>query len=247
MAWMELHQEFYDHPKVRSLARNIRVPIPTAKGYIVNLWLYCVKFAQDGDITDHITDLPSYMEVPEKPGYNIIKSMIAVGLLDENNGRVCVHDWKSHGIRLLKQSKSRLTKHRRRKDLGTKSETFQKRISNVLLTYLSDLSYLSTQTESVMRSADFAAIYTEWGLNRIQAGKPLTDIGIRRQLMFLANQQDDPIAIVRQSLERQWQGLFPIKKGGAVENNQDGIRVLPLNSHEKRRLREAARNQQAQP
>jgi len=211
---MELHQEFYNHPKVKRLATALKERVPTVKGYVVNLWLYCVQFAQDGDLTEHIAELPGYLEVPTKPGYNIVRALVTVGFLDEKDGRTIVHGWADMGLRLLKNSRSRLDKHRKNKELGTKSETFQKRIRNVILTYLSDLSYHSDHTRELMASPEFLSIYTEWGVNRIQMGKPLTDVSIKRQLMFLARCGDDPSAVVRQSLERGWQGLFGIKEIG---------------------------------
>jgi len=217
---MELHQEFYNHPKIKRLATLLKERVPTAKGYVVNLWLYCVQFAQDGDLTEHLTELPGYLEVPPKPGYSIVRALVSVGFLDEKDGRTLVHGWADMGLRLLKSSRERLAKHRSQKELGTKSETFQKRIGSVILTYLSDLSYHSDLTKQQMASPEFLSIYTEWGLNRIQMGKPLTDVSIKRQLMFLARCGDDPVAVVRQSLERGWQGLFELKRDGTNGTQQ---------------------------
>lgn len=210
-AWFEVHQEFYNHWKVTKLVALSGLTRIAAKGVVVNLWLYCTTFAQDGDLTRHIEGLPEFLEVPKLLRPKIVKMLIESEWMDEN---FIVHDWKQHGVRLLTQSRKRLAKHRKEKGLQGHRETFQQRFGNVLLSFLSDPSYLSFPSRGKVESEEFKSIYLEWGQNRIQMKKPLTDISIKRQLMFLAQGTDDPVAVVKQSLEHGWQGLFALKTNG---------------------------------
>lgn len=213
MAWMELHEQTYDHPKVRRLAHLIAEPEVTVKGIIMNLWLFSLKFAQDGDLTKHEQDLPHYLQTPPGRDYDIVKAMVETGWLDRVEGKLRVHDWDKMGVRLLFNQRERVAKHRERKSLEEKKETLHKHYGNVLQTVLTVQTVLTSTHIGKFQSKEFELVFLDYCEHRRQLGKPLTDLAIDRMMKKLSKMQDDPIEVLNQSIENGWQGVFEIKNG----------------------------------
>lgn len=54
-----------------------------------------------------------------------------------------------------------------------------------------------------------------WVEYRRELGKPIkTQVGVSQQINFLARNQDDHVAILKQSMANEWQGLFELKSNG---------------------------------
>lgn len=71
----------------------------------------------------------------------------------------------------------------------------------------------------------FTDSFCEWIEFRKQLKHPLTDSTVKKQLTFL-DTQDDPIAVINQSIEKGWQGLFPIKiNGKKIELDSSGKKI----------------------
>ncbi|GIV35438.1 MAG: hypothetical protein KatS3mg031_2973 [Chitinophagales bacterium] len=65
----------------------------------------------------------------------------------------------------------------------------------------------------------FSAAWSEWMEHRKQIKKPLTDVAIKKQLQMLSQKsEDEAVAIINQSIQNGWQGLFELQKG---KNNLD--------------------------
>lgn len=56
------------------------------------------------------------------------------------------------------------------------------------------------------------AIWLDWCQHRLEVKKPLTPTTTDKQLALLANNPDEANAIITQSIERGWVGLFPLKQ-----------------------------------
>lgn len=59
----------------------------------------------------------------------------------------------------------------------------------------------------------FLSAWQDWAQYRREAKKPLTKSSQKAQLSKLA-ELPDPVGSIRQSIERQWQGLFEVKDNG---------------------------------
>lgn len=53
MAWFELHQELWSHPKTKRLARLLNITRPQAVGHVVGLWIWALDYAQDGNLSTY--------------------------------------------------------------------------------------------------------------------------------------------------------------------------------------------------
>lgn len=63
-----------------------------------------------------------------------------------------------------------------------------------------------------LKTEAFKESWNEWIDYRKQLKlKPLTEKGIKMQLKFLS-EQPDAVAVINQSIQNQWQGLFPLKQ-----------------------------------
>jgi len=118
MAYMELHQEFRDHTKVKRLASALGCSRAEARSMIVCLWLWAIGEARNGEVTkfttDEIADACHVEEVDIKIDAGKLKKvLLATSILDERDSKILIHDWKNHGVRILEESKRRMRAYRR--------------------------------------------------------------------------------------------------------------------------------------
>jgi hypothetical protein len=71
-----------------------------------------------------------------------------------------------------------------------------------------------TPLPEILDTAEFKTAWNEWIEYRRQSHKPLTAIGMKRQLNFLAKQgHKDALVMIERSIRNGWQGLFERKDG----------------------------------
>ena len=218
--WIELHQEFRNHPKVFRLARMLNIESALAKGYVINLWLWAVSYASSGDLK---TMTPA--ELAEACDAKIdaqllYDSLIKTRFIDENGDQITLHDWKKHGLRVLVKSKNRLRKFRIEQNLEKKTETFQKRYRNAIP---SILSFLSIPSNHIIYSPEFRKSLDEWVAYKKEIRKPISISTLTKQLKMLSLQAD-PIGCIEQSIRNGWQGLFELKGNSNGNSNSSSSR-----------------------
>jgi len=97
--WIELHQTLPRHPKLLRLASLLKIRPPEALGNLVTLWLWCLDYASDGDLSKFGDE-----EVAIAAGYWAVdtacfrEALQKCGLLDADGK---VHDWENYGGRLI--------------------------------------------------------------------------------------------------------------------------------------------------
>jgi hypothetical protein len=215
MAWIELHQELFCHPKIVRVSKCLKKDYASTLGHLVSLWLWAVAYARDGELTDFSSDeIATACNAPDVQSMK--KVLIETRWIDEKDGKLFLHDWKKHGVRILEQSRKRQAKGRRLKGLDDSNVTRQSRDSNVLLSLF--LSSLSIPSLSLSSDA-FASAWDEWIKYRSEKKKPITERTANLQLKFLLA-QPNPVECIEQSIRNGWQGLF-----GEKENDRG--KVLP--------------------
>jgi hypothetical protein len=181
MAWIELHQELRNHPKVLRLAEDIQQPCVFATGCLVNLWMWSAAYAQSGDITN-FSDAEIDDACGVKIGTGIRKALLKTGWVDQKNSKQLVHDWKKHGLKLLESNRERVRKHRERKALEGENEDY----GNVTVT--STVPNLTNQPNLTM-SRVYAVVVSDWndfamthGLKAVMALNETRKAGIRSRI-----------------------------------------------------------------
>lgn len=93
-----MKRESFDHPKMKSLARSLRIPIYAANGIVARLWWFTGQYTPAGDIGRFSDD-----DITEAIGFEIdrstelISSLVRAGFLDESpDHRLIIHDWSDH-------------------------------------------------------------------------------------------------------------------------------------------------------
>ncbi len=205
MAWIEVHQELRSHPKVVRTSVRLKKDLATTLGYLVSLWLWASAYARDGDLTAYTSDEIS-MACNAIDVRDLKKILIETRWLDEKGGKILIHDWKKHGLRVLEQAKRRTAKSRKEKDLGGRTVTQPLRNGDALLS-----SFLTNHSNvHVLATGAFKESWNEWIVFRREKRKPLLESQAIKQLQWLALQLD-PVACIEQSIRNGWQGLFELK------------------------------------
>ncbi|MEP1642640.1 hypothetical protein, partial [Rhodopirellula bahusiensis] len=99
------------HPKFRALMRMLCVPQYAAVGILESVWMLASQFADDGDLTrftaEEIADYVAWGGDAEK----LLSVLIECRWLDNDDGRVVIHDWQDHCPRYVSD---RISKRQRR-------------------------------------------------------------------------------------------------------------------------------------
>mgnify|MGYP000874957578 CR=1 FL=1 len=115
MAWIESHQEVWQHPKTRKLARLLGVSVPTAVGHLHGLWYWALSYAQDGVIgrfdPEEIADAVLWEGDPA----TFIEALISSGYADDGPDGAQLHDWYDYAGRLMDQREIKKEQARFRK------------------------------------------------------------------------------------------------------------------------------------
>jgi len=88
-----------DHPKIRALARRLRINRAWAVGILEMLWHFTAQYCPRGDIgrytDDEIAEACAWPE--DRPSRELIEALIECRLLDPHEEhRLVVHDWADH-------------------------------------------------------------------------------------------------------------------------------------------------------
>jgi hypothetical protein len=88
-----------DHPKIRALARKLRINRAWAVGIMEMLWHFTAQYCPRGDIgrytDDEIAEACAWPE--ERPSRELIEALVECRLLDPHpEHRLVVHDWADH-------------------------------------------------------------------------------------------------------------------------------------------------------
>lgn len=86
-----------EHPKLRLVARRLRLPVYAAVGLVELLWHATAKHAQDGAIGRFSDDeIAAALDWDRDPA-ELIEALVAARLLDRHDGhRLVVHGWPEH-------------------------------------------------------------------------------------------------------------------------------------------------------
>jgi len=102
------------------------------------------------------------------------------------------------------------------------SETQVKRIGNASETEVKTIEQGNNGTmkqeipAELLKFQDFPEAWADWVKFRAEIKHKLTDTTIEAQLKKLAK-MPDPVAVIRQSIENGWQGLFELKTNGQAK------------------------------
>lgn len=125
-AWIELHQSLRTNPKVTRLATKLGIDRNAATGLLVNLWLWAIDHAENGQLRRY-TDEELAEAVFWRGNPNELRcAMRDAGWEDSDE---TIHDWEEYGIRLLIQARRR--KYRWLKKKKGMKGTFQLRSENI--------------------------------------------------------------------------------------------------------------------
>lgn len=129
MAWIEVHTNLPDNPKVLRAAKALKIDSDALVGKLVRLWTWALENRENGILTD--VDMERLGRIMNYSGKVDLLSatLIEYGLLeDEGEGCASIHDWDEHVVRLLekkrekrKQTAERVARYRsKNKDANNK-------------------------------------------------------------------------------------------------------------------------------
>src|SRR3990167_3447887 len=155
MAWIELHQTLRDPPKVIRLAEKLAVHPAEATGLLVNLWLWAVAYAEDGQLRRYTdAEIAQASRWFGQPG-DLRCALRETGWEDSDG---TIHDWEQYGIRFLLQARRRKARFLKKKQ--REKVTLRERSENVPVT--STVPYRTVVLKDLKEaSADAVSAFTQ--------------------------------------------------------------------------------------
>ena len=111
MAWIESHETLRAHPKLKKLARILKIHPAQAIGHLHCLWWWSMNYASNGDLTnfdpEDIADGAAWDGSPQE----LIDALVSCGVngagfLERVDGQLFIHDWDRYIGKLLESRQS---------------------------------------------------------------------------------------------------------------------------------------------
>ena len=110
-AWIKVHHDLSDHPKVYRLAEALKIEQYAAVGLVVCLWIWTVTYAPDGDLARFPDAAIARACHWNKPAAGLVKALTECGFLDPDRR---VHDWDVYASALIDMNETVKEKTRKR-------------------------------------------------------------------------------------------------------------------------------------
>lgn len=190
-----------NHPKFRSLMRELELPQYSVVGILESLWMLAAQFSDDGDLSKfNKTEISDYLGWDGCPN-KLISTLIRFRWVDGDDTRLRVHDWDDHmPYFVAERLKKRAQRARKKTSEQQENETFLGLSQTV--PGQSDL-FKSSQDNN--REGEISLFVESW--NAVDGLKPITRLtdGRRKKLL---TRLDDPDWDWKAALEK-----LPIKGG----------------------------------
>src|SRR5688572_13073639 len=106
MPWIESHTDLENHPKLLLLKTRLRWSKNEAVGFLHRFWWTVLKYAPNGVISAlPLAVVSETLDIEPNVFDQIMNVMKEVGLVDERDGKLLVHDWPDYAGRYLKENR----------------------------------------------------------------------------------------------------------------------------------------------
>lgn len=122
MAWISVHEDVAEGPKLRSLYKDLKCSRGEALGILNFLWMFglgnadkfgCIICADKSDISLYI----SYMNAGSKLNADtVVETLIETGWLDQTGDSLCIHDWDTWQAQWYKAQERRSNDAKRKRE-----------------------------------------------------------------------------------------------------------------------------------
>lgn len=149
MAWIESHQSLGTHRKLLKLRTLLKISDAQAVGHLHYLWWWCLDNAMNGDLGSLCNEIIAEAAHWRIDSDSFVSAMIESGFLEINEGKLCVHDWKTFTDKLVegrRKAKERMQARRERE------RTLRERSANVTGTFATTVPYHTVPKEKEKKS-----------------------------------------------------------------------------------------------
>jgi hypothetical protein len=219
MSNLNLDLNYFEHPKITRLVGLLG---PGAELFPIRLWCYCGLYhTENGRFSCY--SVPEIESVAKWIGESgaMVSAMVHVGLLDKRGEEYEIHDWKEtngHLIAFKIRGKKAAAKRWGRSNATSIAKRSAKQYPNQPNQPIQPNQTIPTELQIIPGLMD---AWQDWEAYRREARKPLTASSRKAQWAKLAH-LPDPVGCIRQSIERQWQGLFEVKDYGTNQRAGSG-------------------------
>ncbi len=102
MQWFKTHGDLPDHPKVLEL--NVLLNDDHSLYYLIRLWAWTCKYAENGDITKFTEGQIEKACTWTGETGKLMRSFIDSKFIDKSNKKTIVHDWFEENSRFLREN-----------------------------------------------------------------------------------------------------------------------------------------------
>ena len=115
MSWSKLHGGAHRHRKVLQLESRLGCSELEARGIVLTVWSWTIESEPDGDLDGWTAEALARVWGWRGDASVLIGALVGVGLLDEENGALRVHDWMEHAEGWKDADRKRKERQRKRR------------------------------------------------------------------------------------------------------------------------------------
>ncbi len=130
--WIPIDQSLIRHPKLKKMSRLLQISQKEAIGYLVSFWMWCVEYAQDGDITKYdADDISDGCDWEGNSGefYNAL--LASRFIIETEDNELIVNDWNEYAGKCFENKEKSAEKMRKFREKQKSDITLPLRDSNV--------------------------------------------------------------------------------------------------------------------
>lgn len=124
--WIPAHEDLPRHPKLLRFANRLGVSRHEALGLLIDLWLWCLRYAESGVLTDQdagdLLDALNWRSPGLAAPTSLLDALVAERWLDRRNGAYAIHNWGRYAGRLMVLRASNRDRQKRHRDKRATSE-----------------------------------------------------------------------------------------------------------------------------
>ena len=225
--WVKMRRKLVGDPRVRKMSKTLRTPVHAVLGCLLMFWFLADEYADEdgylpgydaGDIDAHV-GLPGFVKA------------LPSDWCEERGGELYLLDYQEHNGRTAKRRSEDAKRKRHTRSASAKcpqnvrnepdkmqtreEKRREEKNSKKPPTPLEKSWALATgfmALNSELYTDAFKAEWAEWDTFRRKINKKLTEPTIKRQIKKLEGfGHDAAIAVIEQSIDQGWAGLFELK------------------------------------
>lgn len=234
MAWIQVHQNLFSHPKLLMLSRDINEDRLVTMSRLILLWWWALDVTRDGALLNCDARVIATVMSWNGDAEVLLRALINNGWIDENtDGCLSIHDWKDYGGKFtIEREQARERQKRYRNAHVTRNTSVTSPSDDA---YREDKNRLQNNNKETSKKVETETLLPSWIEQETWDGfiamrrkirKPMTDYAKKLMVEKLTNARvagHDANELLKEATINSWQSVVIRPKFGGNGHKTGGL------------------------